>query len=260
MRERADDERITFGDDGGFAEGPAQIGIAELGAAQALDLAGTGDGAFDQAAIGEEILHGGKAGDVADLVENGQPKIIADAGHGLEQGEVPAGGLFGEFEQFLFEAGQLGVVMADEGQIVLQGELAEGIGFLGQESFGPRLAVVRGLAGDGAVVGELMGLDAGQFAAVPDVKDPLPQQGPQGPFGGGIDIGRRNQVGAQQMGDLLGVNAVVLVFAAVNGLEVERMGQDELDAGLGTGIGQPIPAEHALGADGQVVAIPARRA
>ena len=57
------------------------------------------------------------------------------------------------------------------------------------------------------------------------------------------------------MGDLLGVNAVVLVFAAVNGLEVERVGQDELDAGVGTGIGQPIPAEHALGADGQVVAI-----
>ena len=159
LGQRADDERITFGDDGGLAEGPAQIGIAELGAAQALDLAGTGDGAFDEAAIGEEILHGGKAGDVADLVEKGQPKIIADAGHGLEQGEVPAGGLFGEFEQFLVEAGQLGVIMTDEGQIVLQGELAEGIGFLGQESFGPRLAVVRGLAGDGAVVGELMGLE-----------------------------------------------------------------------------------------------------
>ena len=57
------------------------------------------------------------------------------------------------------------------------------------------------------------------------------------------------------MSDLLGVNAIVLVFAAVNGLEVERMGQDELDAGVGTGIGQPIPAEHALGTNGQVVAI-----
>ena len=53
----------------------------------------------------------------------------------------------------------------------------------------------------------------------------------------------------------LGVNAVVLVFAAVNGLEVERVGQDEMDAGVRTGVGEPIPAEHALGADGQVVAI-----
>ena len=33
------------------------------------------------------------------------------------------------------------------------------------------------------------------------------------------------------------------------------MGQDEVQAGLLAGIGQPIPAEHAFGADGQVVAI-----
>ena len=33
------------------------------------------------------------------------------------------------------------------------------------------------------------------------------------------------------------------------------MSQDEMDAGLGTGIGEPIPAEHALGADRQIVAI-----
>ena len=189
-------------------------------------------------------------------MEDGQAEIVANPWCGLQQREVTVGRLFGEFEQLLFEAGQLRVVMADEGQIVLQGELAEGIGFLGQELFGPRLAVVNMLAGDGTVVGELMGLDAGeQFAAVPDVKDPLPQQGPQGPLLGGIDIGRRNQVGAEQMGDLFGVNAVVLVFAAVNGLEVEGVGQHELDAGLGTGIGQPIPAEHAFSANGQVVAI-----
>ena len=60
---------------------------------------------------------------------------------------------------------------------------------------------------------------------------------------------------AQQVGEFFGVNAVVLVFAAVNGLEVERVGQDEVESGGLAGIGQPIPAEHALGADGQVVAI-----
>ena len=57
------------------------------------------------------------------------------------------------------------------------------------------------------------------------------------------------------MRDLFGVNAVVLVFAAVNGLEVERVGQNEVQAGLLTGIRQPVPAEHAFGADGQVVAV-----
>ena len=39
---------IAFGNDGGFAEGPAEIGIAEFGPAQAFDFAGAGDGAFDQ--------------------------------------------------------------------------------------------------------------------------------------------------------------------------------------------------------------------
>ena len=57
------------------------------------------------------------------------------------------------------------------------------------------------------------------------------------------------------MGDFLGVDAVVLVIAAVNGFEVERVGQDEMDAGIRTGVGEPIPAEHAFGADRQIVAI-----
>ena len=55
------------------------------------------------------------------------------------------------------------------------------------------------------------------------------------------------------MGDFFGVDAVVLVFAAVNGLEVERVGEDKGQVRGLAGIGQPIPAEHAFGADGQVV-------
>jgi len=50
---------IAFGDDGGFAESPAEIGVAEFGAAQALDLAGAGHRAFDQAAVGKEVFGGG---------------------------------------------------------------------------------------------------------------------------------------------------------------------------------------------------------
>jgi len=252
----ADDERIAFGHHGGFAEGPAQIGVAEFGSPQAFDFAGAGDGAFDEAAIGEEIFDGGKAGDVADLVEDGQPEIIADAGRGLQQREVAAAGLFGESEEFLFEGGQLGVVMGDQGQVILQGELAHRVRLGCEHLFTPCLPVVRGLAAGGPVVSELMGLEAGQeFAAVPDVKNPLAEQGAERTFFCGIDIARRNEVGAQQMGDLLGINAVVLVLAAVNGFEVERVGEHEVDASLGTGVGQPIPAEHAFGADRQIVAI-----
>ena len=91
LRQRADDQWIAFGNHGRFAKGPAQIGIAELGPAQAFDLARAGDGAFDQPAVGEEIFDGGEAGDVADLVEKGQAEIIADARCGLQQGEIAAG-------------------------------------------------------------------------------------------------------------------------------------------------------------------------
>ena len=107
-----------------------------------------------------------------------------------------------------------------------------------------------------SVVSQLMGLNAGQeFAAVPDGEQSLAEQGTERPFGGGIDVARGNEVGAQEVADLFGVNAVVLVFAAVDGLEVEGVGQDEANTCVGTGIGEPIPAEHALGADGQIVAI-----
>ena len=57
------------------------------------------------------------------------------------------------------------------------------------------------------------------------------------------------------MRQFFGVNAVVLVFTAMNGFDVKGVGQHEVDAGLLAGIGQPIPAEHAFGADGQVVTI-----
>ena len=91
--------------------------------------------------------------------------------------------------------------------------------------------------------------------AAPDVENALAQQRAQRPFLGGIDVGRRNQVGAQQVGELFGINPVVLVLAAVDGLEIKGVGQHEVDAGLLAGIRQPIPAKHAFGADRQVVAI-----
>lgn len=62
LREWTNQVVIAFGNDGCFAEGPAQVGIAEFGAAQPLDLAGAGDGAFDQAAVGDEVLHRGGSG------------------------------------------------------------------------------------------------------------------------------------------------------------------------------------------------------
>ena len=55
------------------------------------------------------------------------------------------------------------------------------------------------------------------------------------------------------MGEFFRVDAVVLVFAPVDGPDVERVSQDESEAGGLAGIGQPLPPEHALTADGEAV-------
>ncbi len=57
------------------------------------------------------------------------------------------------------------------------------------------------------------------------------------------------------MSEFLGVDAIVFVFAAVDEVQVEGVSQHEGQAGLLAGIGQPVPAEHALGADGEAVAV-----
>ena len=61
---------VAFGDDGRFAKGPAQVGVAQLGATKAFDLACAGDGAFDQATVREEVFDRREAAYVADLIED----------------------------------------------------------------------------------------------------------------------------------------------------------------------------------------------
>ena len=57
------------------------------------------------------------------------------------------------------------------------------------------------------------------------------------------------------MGEFFGVNAVILVFSAMDQAQVKGMGQDEGEAGRLAGVGQPVPAEHAFAADGDVVPV-----
>jgi len=58
-----------------------------------------------------------------------------------------------------------------------------------------------------------------------------------------------------QVREFFRVDAVVLVFASVNGPDVERVSQDEGEAGGLAGIGQPVPPEQALTADGEAVLV-----
>ncbi len=57
------------------------------------------------------------------------------------------------------------------------------------------------------------------------------------------------------MRELLRVDAVIFVFAPVDGFELERVGQDKVQAGGLAGIGQPVPPKHALTTDGEAVLV-----
>ena len=247
---------VPLGDNGRLPEGPTQVGVAQLGAAQALDLAGAGDGPFDQATVGQEVFDRGEALDFANFVKERQAQRFTDAGHGLEQGVLPRGDLFGLSLKFRFHLQDLMIEVPDHGQVVFEGELARRMVLGGQQLFFPGIANSSGLFGRDAVVGQLMRMNAGQqFGAAPDVVDALAQECAQGPLLRGIDIGRRNEIGTEQVGELFGVDAVILVLAPVNGFDVKSVGQDEFEAGGLAGIGLPVPAEPALAANGQLVPV-----
>jgi hypothetical protein len=70
-----------------------------------------------------------------------------------------------------------------------------------------------------------------------------------------LDVGIGQIAAAQQAGDLLRVDLVVLGFGSGDGPHVQGVAQDEGDVFVVTQIGKPVPAEQALAADDEVVAV-----
>ena len=62
--------------DGRFGEGPLQMGVADLVAAEALASCRPTRGAAHQPGVGEELADLGEAADVVDLVEQDQARIL----------------------------------------------------------------------------------------------------------------------------------------------------------------------------------------
>ena len=132
----------------------------------------------------------------------------------------------------------------------------QGVGVLGEDAFLPDVAVVSALGRWNEPLGRLVhGELRHQRRAPPDVAHALAQEGADGAALGRIEVGRRDEVGPQQVGQLFRIDAVVLVLPAVDVLEVEGMREHEGDLRLKAGIGQPVPVEGALAHHGQVVAV-----
>jgi hypothetical protein len=71
---------------------------------------------------------------------------------------------------------------------------------------------------------------------------------------GWVDVGLRKHASSKEGGDLESIDAVVLGLASVNGLHVQSVAENEVDAFPSTEVGEPVPGEHALRRDHQVLA------
>ena len=67
-------------EDGGLGEGPFEVGVTDLFTAGSVFFAVGLFDALDQRAVGDEILDGGEAVDVFDLVKDDETQDFADAG------------------------------------------------------------------------------------------------------------------------------------------------------------------------------------
>jgi len=86
-----------------------------------------------------------------------------------------------------------------------------------------------------------------------DQKTPAAEQIAGRPHLGRIDISHREHAAAQQAGNLLGVDLVVLHLATMHSFHVQGMAEDKLNTFATAEIGKPVPGEHTLDADHQVI-------
>jgi hypothetical protein len=94
-----------------------------------------------------------------------------------------------------------------------------------------------------------------EFGPLAHEVHPATQEIAGGAHPGGIDVGHGDHAAAEEDGDLVGVDPVVLGFAAVDGLHVEGVAKDEGNPLPRTQVSEPVPGEHALGGHGKIRAV-----
>jgi hypothetical protein len=158
--------------------------------------------------------------------------------HGQLGGEDQPGGVF----DLGFESANGGVEGFEEGQVGLNAAADKGVGDVGGAA-GPQVGLTAG------------GVDvAVEVGALAEEAQACAEQIAQAPSLLGIGVGRREVAALEEAGDGLGVLAVALGLVAVHGLHGVGMAEDEGDAGVAAGIGEPVPAVHALASDEEPIA------
>src|SRR5579872_6037900 len=115
--------------------------------------------------------------------------------------------------------------------------------------------LVLDIVGDGRQVGlSACGVDvAVELGALADQAEAAAEQVAEAAVFLGVGVGGRQVAAFEQSGDGLGVLAVAFGFAAVDGFHGPGVTEDEGDVLVAAGVGQPVPAVHALAGDEQAV-------
>src|SRR6266542_5661929 len=166
--------------------------VADLLAAEALDLAGALVGATDQSAVGQEIAGLGKSTYAINLVEQDQTEERPDAGNGAQETERDRIVHLGTLQQVAFELGDLCIVSVDQVQIGADHQARARIG----EALGNLSAAVGGVAqllGKGRQVELAVGVDdvGDELRALPDEEAAAAQQVARLPLGARVDVSER---------------------------------------------------------------------
>src|SRR5436305_1606151 len=240
---------------GGFGEGPLEVDIAHFAARSLFLLAVRFMGSLHQARVGEKVLDSGEAAEVVNLVEQGQREDLSDAWDRAEEVELPVVVLADLMNQVELHVPDDLVVAVEQSHVGGDGHLDrvvvevldDGAAVLGLAS--PLVERRQVVLGVGV-------LDVGQQLAALSGEEQAPaQQVAGGAHLSGVDVGVGEIAAAQQGGDLVGVEPVVLRLAAVDGLHVESVAEDKLEALLVAQVGDPVPAEQTFDGDHQVLSV-----
>jgi hypothetical protein len=242
-------------EDGGFGEGPLEVGIADFLSRRAVTFAGGFFGALDEPGVGGEVLNPGESLDVLNLVENDEGEDGTDAVDGSQEikgvGVVPPG----DAEDVAFEVPYHTVEVIDEIEIGLDASSNARVGELLSDALA--MDLVGNLSAElGKVALAVRVLDVGEeFGAFTCEVIPTSEEIAGGAHLPGVDVGLREHAATKKSGDLAGINSIVLGFTSVDGFHIEGMSEDKWDVLLLAEVGEPVPSEHALGGDHDTVPV-----
>jgi hypothetical protein len=190
-----------------------------------------------------------------DFIEPHEAEDWANAGHRWQERQGSSVMVLSGLDTGAFQVGEQRVVVGDEGQVDFAGLLPRWVGNALSDAVSVRL-VRDVLAALGQVVWASGMLHMGQqFSALAPQVGAATSEVAGRAHRGGIDLGLGEHAATPQRRNLVGIDRVMFGLAAVNGVHLEGMPQDEGKTLVRTAISQPVPGEQTFDGHHEAVTI-----